>query len=230
MEPYFKDTHFINSPDCDPMTRLMNLPRICGVALSAALLLTSCKKAEVSYYEVPKETSKEETNNLPAGHPDVSQSDMSSPNMAGQLPAVDRSNTGLVWEVPTDFVAGRQSSQRLGSYTVEGESPQTLDISITRFPGNVGGLVANVNRWRGQLGLAPVNSEAEVHMHDHPAGTLVFKLIDLNNDTANEAMLIGLLEFQGNSWFFKMSGQSPLVSEQRDNFILLINSVKEEVH
>ena len=41
---------------------------------------------------------------------------------------------------------------RKGSYAVGG-----AEVAITAFPGDVGGVLANVNRWRGQAGLAPVD-------------------------------------------------------------------------
>jgi hypothetical protein len=37
----------------------------------------------------------------------------------------------------------------------------TAEVAITRFPGDVGGELANVNRWRQQMGLAPV-TDAEL--------------------------------------------------------------------
>jgi len=36
-----------------------------------------------------------------------------------------------------------------------------IEVAITRFPGDVGGMLANVNRWRGQVGLGPV-TEADL--------------------------------------------------------------------
>jgi len=48
------------------------------------------------------------------------------------------------------------SSVRRGSYAVSG-AEGAGDVSITAFPGDVGGNLANVNRWRGQLQLAPVS-------------------------------------------------------------------------
>ncbi len=42
---------------------------------------------------------------------------------------------------------------RKGSYALGGGA----EVAITAFPGDVGGVLANVNRWRGQAGLAPVD-------------------------------------------------------------------------
>ena len=37
-----------------------------------------------------------------------------------------------------------------------GKPPQVLEIVVSQFPGDVGGILANVNRWRQQVGLEPV--------------------------------------------------------------------------
>ena len=57
--------------------------------------------------------------------------------------------------IPTGWKPGKVSSMRLGSYSVEEEDGCSLDISITSFPGDLGGLMPNVERWLGQIGLQP---------------------------------------------------------------------------
>lgn len=44
---------------------------------------------------------------------------------------------------------------RIATYIADTPSGQ-VEIAITRFPGDVGGVLANINRWRGQMGLGPV--------------------------------------------------------------------------
>ena len=46
---------------------------------------------------------------------------------------------------------------RIGNYAVSNQSGESLDFSITSFPGDVGGILANVNRWLGQVGIKPTN-------------------------------------------------------------------------
>lgn len=48
---------------------------------------------------------------------------------------------------------------RLATYEMQGPSGP-IEVAISRFPGDVGGMLANVNRWRGQVGLPPT-TEAE---------------------------------------------------------------------
>ena len=43
-----------------------------------------------------------------------------------------------------------------------GDGGATAAVNVSSSAGEGGGLIGNVNRWRGQLGLAPL-SEAEVN-------------------------------------------------------------------
>jgi hypothetical protein len=44
---------------------------------------------------------------------------------------------------------------RIGSFAVKEGNDSSLDISVTAFPGDLGGLLPNVERWLGQIGLDP---------------------------------------------------------------------------
>ena len=45
---------------------------------------------------------------------------------------------------------------RRATFLVKGADGQSAEIAVSVFPGDVGGLMANINRWRGQIGLGPV--------------------------------------------------------------------------
>ena len=64
------------------------------------------------------------------------------------------------WEVPTHWVKTSASSMRLASYEVSDGNGSKLDFSVTSFPGDVGGTLANVNRWLGQIGIDPVEESS----------------------------------------------------------------------
>lgn len=44
---------------------------------------------------------------------------------------------------------------RVTTYLVPDLS-DSREVAVTRFAGRVGGELANINRWRGQMGLAPI--------------------------------------------------------------------------
>jgi hypothetical protein len=47
---------------------------------------------------------------------------------------------------------------RLATY-IAPDPAGPVEIAVTRFGGRVGGELANINRWRGQLGLPPIGED-----------------------------------------------------------------------
>ena len=201
--------------------------------LLVPLILISCKKPEITYYEVPRESDPVLGNVLPANHPPIStgsdsNADMTGPAMANLIPQPDMTKgVGLKWTPAEHWVSGRSSSMRLASYTLP-DNP-ALDISITRFPGDVGGLLSNVNRWRGQVGLAPTDDETlQREMEIRDIREFHFRVIHLTNEDSMQKMLVALLLFDGNTWFFKMMGPGALVDTEESNFFSMLDSLTTE--
>ena len=137
------------------------------------------------------------------------------------------------WIVPEVWQPGRSSAMRRGSYQVMGEDNKMVDIAVTTFPGDVGGMLANINRWRGQIGLGPITAG----MVDAVVEKLEFngkecQYVDLRGLTPPagkfhpQRSLVGTFTHEGNSWFFKMSGDASLVEMQQNKFMEFLNSVK----
>jgi hypothetical protein len=63
------------------------------------------------------------------------------------------------WSVPAGWTKlDQQKPMRYATY-VAGEGAAKVEIQVSVFPGDVGGLHANVNRWRGQVGLPPITPD-----------------------------------------------------------------------
>lgn len=91
------------------------------------------------------------------------------------------------WTVPQGWTEEKGGAQRESTLRFGDHEPK-FEVTVNRFPGDAGGLAANVNRWRDQLGLEKVdeatvtaqakkldNAAAEVHVVDligptRPAG------------------------------------------------------------
>jgi len=170
------------------------------IILTAAALgigMAACKKPEIAVYEVPKET-------LPPSQP--------LPGEGTQDKAVT-----VVWKVvPQGWSEQPASGMRKGTFTIAAEDQKMkgAELAITTFPGDVGGLLANVNRWRGQVQLAPVAEEAlaaavqSIEIDGH-AGHLV----DL---VGGDSRILGvILPLAGETWFFKLSGPPVVVAGEQ---------------
>src|SRR2546430_2770680 len=66
----------------------------------------------------------------------------------------------LKWEAPERWKEVPPSSMRYASFSAPAEDGGKIDISVVTFPGDGGTDADNVNRWRRQIGLAPLDPSA----------------------------------------------------------------------
>jgi hypothetical protein len=94
-----------------------------------------------------------------------------------------------------------------------------------------GGDTANVNRWRGQVGLGPeedavLKQSAEVvQIAGKPAD--LFDVAGTSSGSGDEERIIGaILHSDDTTWYFKMMGDSPLAEKNKPAFIAFLKSVE----
>jgi hypothetical protein len=123
-------------------------------------------------------------------------------------------------ELPTGWSVGPPSAMRKGSWVVAGPGDSKGEVAVTVFPGNVGGTTANVNRWRGQLGLAAA-TDAEVSAAAQPGkvGTDAGQLFRLDATDGKKAMVALMIPKNDSIWFFKFSGDRDAVNAQSAAFL-----------
>jgi hypothetical protein len=167
------------------------------------------------------------TQGLPAGHPDISMSGQTLP------PGAMSQEANPQWAVPKDWEEGKPAPMRRATFFVKSADGQSAEIAISAFPGDVGGLLANVNRWRGQIGLGPVAPDEVASItSDVEVGGTKATVVDFQTDAAPagkshpQRMVVVTLPHEGNSWFFKMTGDAPLVGAQREALVQFVKSVK----
>lgn len=217
--------------------------------VAAALLLAGCRDREVVSYRAPRDSAPPverqkkpmagaaAQGELPDGHPPIGGAAANAPaggamgNMAAAgLPAGAVSkNNALVWTAPATWQERAPGSIRKGSYTVPGEGGAVGDLSITAFPGDTGGLHANVNRWRGQIGLAPISdAEVEKSITQFEANGLKITFVDMVGTSGNPPMrLLGaIVPYERETWFFKLTGPDALVASQREAFRTFLTTIK----
>ncbi len=129
------------------------------------------------------------------------------------------------WQVPSGWKAAGPKPMRLASFDIPNAAGNG-DVSISKLSGNGGGLLANVNRWRGQVGLAPLeagalaaNSKA-VATAGGDSGTWV-ELV------GTEKTILGAIVARGEvSWFFKLTAPAPVAAQNRDVFEQFVRSIR----
>lgn len=198
--------------------------------LSASLLAFGCKPApQVARYEVKSEAT-------PAAAP--------APAPVAQAPAAAAAAAPMVapasmkaeaasfdapkWaKLPAGWTVGPENSMRKATWIVSGPNGSTAEIAVTVFPGNVGGLTANVNRWRGQVGLAPAGAdEIAASAKAGKVGGLESQRFLMTSPDGKTSLDAFMTPKDGATWFFKMKGDTAAVEANAAAFASFLSESK----
>ena len=118
-----------------------------------------------------------------------------------------------------------------GLFKIQGRNGKQADVSVIPLPGLPGSDEANVNRWRGQVGLSPVSpEELKKSAESVEAGGQPAQLYDIagQNPVSGEATrILGVIQHRPDAvWFFKMIGDADLAEQQKPAFVAFLKSVK----
>jgi len=97
-------------------------------------------------------------------------------------------------------------------------------VTATSLGNDGGGDLANINRWRGQLGLPPLADLAAVERSDLVAGLLA---VDLRNADGTDRMISVIAPSGGSTWFFKLRGTAAGVEAERAKFAAFVREVAQ---
>jgi len=145
--------------------------------------------------------------------------------MAPSLPQAQPANSNHqpTWVAPQHWEQKPATQMRIGNYAVSNKSGESLDFSITSFPGQVGGTLANVNRWLGQVGMEPTDEEGlKEYLSDFTIDQKPAKLVLA--ESKEQALYAAILFHKGRSWFLKLMGDRALAQSEKENFLGLIDS------
>jgi hypothetical protein len=121
---------------------------------------------------------------------------------------------------------GSQSSPfRVVAFKVS-SGPDTAEAVVTHVAKDSGTMLENINRWRGQLDLDPVDN-AEKSPYETiktPGGDAT--VWDFENPATHRRMIIAMITHGTEWWFFKLDGSSPLVAAQKTNFNSFMTSIQ----
>lgn len=194
-------------------------------ALLAALAVSSqgCRREEVSHARLPKEQDLPGAGAGPAGG-----GPMAGGPMAGDVPAPPRPTGAgaLKWSLPKGWTETGGSGMRYA--TLKPPVAGRIDVSVVVLPGVAGGELANVNRWRGQIGLPPLDEAGLAAARKAIASRAgPVSLYDFESGGKERTrMVAGLLETaDGNTWFLKMVGDAGVVASSRPHFIRFLETL-----
>jgi hypothetical protein len=138
-------------------------------------------------------------------------------------PMVGSSKDSFAWTLPEGWRRGPEKPMRAATfYAGPGE---TLECYIAVFPGDTGGVVANVNRWRGQLDLPPLAESDVAKLESIPM--LGRKAVLVEGEGKGLQLVGAACSGADRSVFVKMSGPPEQVKAQRAAFLAFCGSLEE---
>ena len=129
----------------------------------------------------------------------------------------------LTWTVPTGWDEKPASRMRLGQFVVLGTNDTKAELAVMAFPGDVGGELMNVNRWRGEVGLEPIEQK-DVVSELVAIGSEKGKLYEFVG--AQQSTLVGWELKDETSYFFKLRGDKTVVAAAKPAMNEFLKSVK----
>ena len=163
-----------------------------------------------------------DVNQLPAGHPAI-------PGATAQTETTAPAEKPT-WIVPGDWKEGEAPQFVLVKYNIQRAGDAAAAATVSELDGDGGGLLANVNRWRGQLGQPPITDDDAAKLPTIDAGGAQAKVADFSGTDARigkPARMIGVvLPRNGQTWFYKLMGDPQVVEQQKDAFFKFVQSAK----
>jgi len=129
----------------------------------------------------------------------------------------DKRMPAFNWKVPESWQTLPAGQMQVAKFAVPEKAGAKAEVSVSVFPSDTGGTLANVNRWRKQLGLNEIDEHA---MQSCVTGLDVVPGAVLVNLTNEQKQLLGaIVPRSGRWWFYKMMGDAAAVAAAREDFV-----------
>jgi hypothetical protein len=139
----------------------------------------------------------------------------------------------MVWDVPEGWTRRAEPGQMRVATFDAGSGDDALEIAVSTLGGGGGGLLANINRWRGQIGLAPIeDADIDSRLEHISESALHAVYVDLQSDegAAEPQRIIGAVidDSAGGVWFVKATGDPTLLESHAAKIRAFAASFREE--
>lgn len=152
-----------------------------------------------------------------------------SPAMPGAAADGAARPAGLRWTTPAGWKELAGNGMRAATFVLP-KGPGKAEVTVVALPGDVGGELANVNRWRGQLALPPFAEDqlagARTSVRSGAGTVLVY---DFTGTGEKKTRLVaGMIQVSGTMWFFKLMGDEKDVAAAKPAFLKLVEGLKSD--
>jgi len=138
----------------------------------------------------------------------------------------------MVWKNPQGWQPKPNPNSMRFATLSAGTGEDEIEVSITELGAAGGGIRANVDRWRNQLGLGPATddefSQQVVEIENPGASGVKVDLVGPVPDggaSPGLRMLAAIFPVTGRTWFIKTTAPAPVMAKYVDDFDALCRSV-----
>jgi hypothetical protein len=134
------------------------------------------------------------------------------------------------WQIPSSWQEVPPPQMLLAKFVMPDSKEPKAEVTVSVFPGDAGGVLPNINRWRRQLNLAPIEDGA-LGQNTKPldaAGRRGF-LVEFKGENTNgqPTQIIGaILPSQEQTWFYKLTGDPQVAQQERDAFVQFVQTAR----
>ncbi len=144
-----------------------------------------------------------------------------------------RPTLSLPEKAPPGWVRGPEKSMRLVTYRPEGR--KDAECYVTVLAGKAGGVAANLDRWRAQVGQPPLTAKEREALRAISVLGRTCKLLeavgsytDTSGTTREGNMLLGVVcPLPGQIVTVKMTGPAETIRAETENFVRFCESLRE---
>ncbi len=140
---------------------------------------------------------------------------------AEEAPAAASSKAG--WQVPSQWKEIPAGQMQVAKFAVPARGSAKAEVFVSVFPSDTGGTLANVNRWRKQIGL-PEAQSAELTSMISPLDPARPEAILVDMTNSNKRLLGAIVPRDGRYWFYKMMGDAEAVAPEKESFVAFVKS------
>lgn len=201
--------------------------------IAGAALLLGCSDKEIKTYRVAKEAKSP----LPAPGGEAGHGAALDPHGGGA--AAGPSLPHVHGQTPAGWEERALERMRVVSFQIAGDGGRQAQMAIIPMPGASGIELQSINMWREELGLQPLNEEQfKTEPKSIEVGNLKAHLFEMSgaaprpNEDFKRSTLGAVFERNGMLWFAKLTGESTLVGQQKENFQSYLKSLEfhDEAH
>lgn len=202
-----------NLPRFVRFTRALVLPAMIG----SLGILSGCGDDEIEVYDAPRPAISSDT---PAHDPNDGHDHSGHAHAQADTSTPAKATGQFAFTLPQGWQQVQPGSMILHSLS----TPSGAVVNISAFPGDVGGVIANVNRWRGQLGLDQATpDQINTSLKADKLGPVDAQRVDLSNTTQRLVVTFGMVD--GKTWFIKLTGTTEQIDAALPAFDQFLKSV-----